>query len=241
MGLDALGDAYWIRDRGREFGDAVRYKHIEEVKETVGMCPELFSDDVDSILFYIVKNSSDEKYVTISKLLLKDKEFSALFSYIGLFLAKDEAEKSGNKEVITAVEARLNQRTKQIQEEGVEAHLKRIRSRTVTDDQMDNVILGRENDVILFAVETQNSQALVKLASTDAHKYMDGRTFELAKEKAENAPEGVKQVLKFILDAIKERQDIENRMESLRKSTQNMVKILGIEEPGKTKLLARTS
>lgn len=215
MGLDALGDSYWIADDGRKLMMAIEWGNADGVKRELGSKDEMFSDAADSALIYACERSKDAKYAEIVDVLLEHPYFPNQLSYVGLVLAKKTAEKNYKQEkTIKKVAEALAKRTGEISHMGVEAYIRKIKSHTVYNASDQKVMLKNPADAIAFAAYNGDMQGMIKLAEIGMHKYLDDVVFAFAKREAGRNP-GIGQVIGYVLDTMAERRKMADAIETI--------------------------
>lgn len=238
MGLDALGDAYWIQDKGNKLINAVVTLQVYDRTELRGVAAvksvlnngvleypldRLFSDQADAALVYACKRSREKEYAEIIEVLLSHPSFPEQLSYRGLVLAMDEVTKSrGNKETMEKVFAALEERTKRISENGVKWYVDKIRSNTVSSASGADKMLGSPSDAIAFAVQKIDFKSLITLARLGMEEYLDDETLAFARKRLTQIPAVLAEAMEFVLATMEGKRDTSKLIESLK---QNVIEI----------------
>lgn len=198
MSLDALGDAHFVRKDGERLVTSVQLGSLKTVEGILLQNTRgFFYNHADSALIHACNGLSKEKMVDV---LLGYPPFTSSLSYCGLILAREAAEKSGNEDISLKIAEVLDKREKQIQETKILGYLEEIKLRTVCDGIGGEQMLGNPADVIAFAVETSDMLALLALAESGTHEFLDKGTLNFIQKRIEKKKNLVdKAVLLYIV------------------------------------------
>jgi hypothetical protein len=217
MGLDALGDEYWIRESGTRLenaaasGDAAWVKKELEENFTYSM-RNIFSQSADRTLLRSVYMSDRKGYADIAILLLNGTGFADSLSYQGLLMANERAKEKNSEELSALLSAMLEHKTQAIKElegakEGMAAlsYLEHLKTRTVSNADGDEVMLTGPDDALMYAIENGEMLSLIKLANSDMHRELDAEKLSFMRSRAERLPAHpaqLKEVAIFVLDVM---------------------------------------
>lgn len=209
MGLDALGDAYWLSKRGNKLENAVASGEKEDIETiiTYELDSEIFSAIADRILLRAM--DGDPKIVA---LLLNKYTFAGSLSYRGLLMANEKAKEKKSAELSSLVSAKLEEKTEAIRKlEGAEedaiamGYLKYLKTRTVSNANGDEVMLTGSDDALMYAVENREMPSLIRLANSDMHRELDEKELDFMRSRVEKLPAyplQLKEVAIFVLDVM---------------------------------------
>ncbi|MGA3020345.1 MAG: hypothetical protein ABSD68_00120 [Candidatus Micrarchaeales archaeon] len=231
MGLDVLGDAYWIDDYGKRLVTAVTVKDIEGVKEvlkeaTTGLQSlVLFHKDADKALISTLERSLQipiPRNEQIAEVLVENFEFMDSLSYQGLVRAEEYAKSLGNNAITGKISEILGDRKERIGIIGVMAYLKEIRNKTVTDASGDKVMLGTLGDAVAFAVDMSDVSNLMKLARWGMHDILDEETLGFVKERIKKKEQKTREMVEFVVESMVERKLVYNTLTEIKRSNSDI-------------------
>jgi hypothetical protein len=229
MGLDALGDAYWIEDYGERLVTAVAGKDIEDVKKVIKEASMfqplvLFHKDADKSLLRALEGGGAQEHKQIAEMLIKNKGFMDSLSYQGLVQTEDFAISSKNYVMKDMISQCLDERRKHIWSIGVLEYLKEIKNKTVTDASGDKVMLGTPGDAVAFSVHTSDVSGLIKLARHGAQGTLDEETLHFVRSKLKKEEPETREMMEFLVDVMVERKIIYDTLTEARRSNSEMGK-----------------
>jgi len=231
MGLDTLGNAYFVQKDGEKLVSGVQIDSLNSVNEMLQQAHGIFFHrHADMALILACKNFGKKSYEKIVDALLDHPIFPISLSYCGLVLARETAEKSGNEDLAFKIADVLDKREEQIKKIGIFEYLKQIKLRTVDDPPHGEQMLGNPADVIAFAVENSDILALIALAEGRAHEFLDKETLNFIQKRIDNKKDPVvKAFLLYIVgDMVDQKQTDEllNSMESNASSIKSSISSL---------------